>query len=442
MNKWLIIVGRELKTRVRRKAFIIATLLGPFLFVGFIAAIVYFTTSSETDAKILVVDSSEILSSERQDGAVVPNRWECFPERDFLEYRFTKERISVDEFLASDYTAMVEFDEGILQSSKALLEYETTVPLRVKAALKRDLSEAIELIRVKEEANLDYETYKKLKVSIGFVTQDVITKDKNAENRSVVGWGFSMFMFMFILVYGMHVMRGVIEEKSNRIVEVVVSVVKPRQLMAAKIAGIGLVGLSQILIWSLLSWVLFLGFGAYAESSGMLTSILADQGVEVAATDMTTFISSHEDLGFLTQINWVTMLLWGVFFYIGGYALYGSMFAAVGASVEQEQDAQYLMMPVMLPLLFSYILNMQILESPETTLATVCSYIPFTSPVTMMVRISMGVAWWEVLISAIILIITVILMVNLAGKIYRTGIFMYGKKPTLREMLKWMRYKG
>jgi len=444
MNKWLIIVGREFKTRIRRKAFIIATLLGPFLFVGFIAAIVYFTSASETDAKILVVDSSEIISYEMQEGVVVPDSIcvQCFPEREFLEYRFTKERISVDEFLASDYTAMVEFDEGILQSSKALLEYETTVPLRVKAALKRDLSEAIERIRVKEEANLDYETYKKLKVSIGFVTQDVITKDKNAENRSIVGWGFSMFMFMFILVYGMHVMRGVIEEKSNRIVEVVVSVVKPRQLMAAKIAGIGLVGLSQILIWSLLSWVLFLGFGAYAESSGMLTSILADQGVEVAATDMTTFISSHEDLGFLTQINWITMLFWGVFFYIGGYALYGSMFAAVGASVEQEQDAQYLMMPVMLPLMFSYILNMQILESPETTLATVCSYIPFTSPVTMMVRISMGVTWWEILCSAIILIITVILMINLAGRIYRTGIFMYGKKPTLREMLKWIRYKG
>ena len=136
------------------------------------------------------------------------------------------------------------------------------------------------------------------------------------------------------------------------------------------------------------------------------------------------------------------MLFWGVFFYIGGYALYGSMFAAVGASVEQEQDAQYLMMPVMLPLMFSYILNMQILESPETTLATVCSYIPFTSPVTMMVRISMGVTWWEILCSAIILIITVILMINLAGRIYRTGIFMYGKKPTLREMLKWIRYKG
>jgi ABC-2 type transport system permease protein len=442
MNKWVIIVGREFKTRVRRKAFIISTLLGPFLMIGLIAGIIYFTVSTETDAKILVVDSSEILSYEVEEGAVVPDCADCFPEREFLEYRFTNERISVEEFLESDFTAMVEFDEGILQSSKALLEYETTAPMRVKAAIKRDLSEAVERIRVNEEANLDYETYKKLKVQIGFVTQDVVTKDRNAENRSVVGWGFSMFMFTFILIYGMHVMRGVIEEKSNRIVEVVVSVVKPRQLMAAKIAGIGLVGLTQIIVWTLLSWVLFLAFGAYTESSGMLTSILAEQGLEVASTDMTTFISSHEDLGFLTQIDWFTMLGWGIFFYVGGYALYGSMFAAVGASVEQEQDAQYLMMPVMLPLLFSYILNMQILESPETMLATVCSYIPFTSPVTMMVRLSMGVAWWEVLISAIILIITVILMVNLAGRIYRTGIFMYGKKPSLKEMLKWMRYRG
>ena len=442
MNKWLIIVGREFKTRVRRKAFIISTLLGPFLMIGLIAGITYFTVSTETDAKILVVDSSEILSYEVEEGAVVPDCPDCFPEREFLEYRFTNERISVEEFLESDFTAMVEFDEGILQSSKALLEYETTAPMRVKAAIKRDLSEAVERIRVNEEANLDYETYKKLKVQIGFVTQDVVTKDRNAENRSVVGWGFSMFMFTFILIYGMHVMRGVIEEKSNRIVEVVVSVVKPRQLMAAKIAGIGLVGLTQILVWTLLSWVRFWACGAYAESSGILTSILAEQGLEVASTDMTTFLSSHEDLGFLTQIDWFTMLGWGIFFYVGGYALYGSMFAAVGASVEQEQDAQYLMLPVMLPLLFSYILNMQILESPETMLATVCSYIPFTSPVTMMVRLSMGVAWWEVLISAIILIITVILMVNLAGRIYRTGIFMYGKKPSLKEMLKWMRYRG
>jgi ABC-2 type transport system permease protein len=337
---------------------------------------------------------------------------------------------------------MVEFDDGILQNAKALLQYETASSMRVKSAIKRDLSEAVERIRVKEEAGLDYEMYKRLKVKIGLVTQDVETRDKNAEHKSIVGWVFSMFMFMFILIYGMHVMRGVIEEKSNRIVEVVVSIVKPETLMGAKVAGIGLVGLTQILSWAVLSWILFLGFGSYAESTGMLTGMMADGGVEVATTDLHTFMSSHEDLGVLMQVNWIAMIGWGIFFYIGGFALYGSMFAAVGASVEQESDAQYLLMPVTLPLLFSYLLNMQILESPETTLATVCSFVPFTSPITMMVRISMGVPWWHVVISALILIATVFLMIKLAGRIYRTGIFMYGKKPSLKEMLRWITYKN
>ena len=188
--------------------------------------------------------------------------------------------------------------------------------------------------------------------------------------------------------------------------------------------------------------MLSLGFGAYAESSGMLADIMAESGNAVSSTDLNTFMSSHEDLGFLMQINWLAMMGWGVFFYLGGFALYGSLFAAVGASVEQESDAQYLLLPVMLPLTFSYILNIQILESPETTLATICSFVPFTSPITMMVRLSMGVPWYEVVISALILVLTVYLMIKLAGRIYRTGIFMYGKKPSLLEMLKWLTYRN
>jgi ABC-2 type transport system permease protein len=249
MNKLLIIIGREYKTRVRRRAFIISTLLGPILMVGFIALMVFFTQSSETDAKILVVDSGEVLSYSLPSGDVVPGCTECFPERDFLEYRFTNEAIDAEEFLASDYTAMVEFDDGILQSAKALLQYETAASMRVKSAIKRDLSEAVERIRVKQEAGLDYETYKRLKVKIGLVTQDVETRDKNAEHKSIVGWIFSMFMFMFIMIYGMHVMRGVIEEKSNRIVEVVVSIVKPEMLMGAKVAGTWLRSLCRI-VWT------------------------------------------------------------------------------------------------------------------------------------------------------------------------------------------------
>ena len=442
MKNWLVIVGREYKTRVRRKAFIISTLLGPVLMVGFIALMVLLSKSQEADSKILVIDSSEILSYDVEGKGQIPNCLECFPERDYLEYRFTTDGISKEEFLESDYTGMLEFDDGILQNSKALLQYETTPSMRVKSALKRDLTEAVERLRVKQESDLDYETYKRLKVKIGLVTQDVETRDRNAENKSLVGWIFSMFMFMFIMIYGMHVMRGVIEEKSNRIVEVVVSIVKPEALMGAKVAGIGLVGITQILAWAVLSWILFLGFGAYAESSGMLADVMAESGNAVSATDLNTFMKSHEDLGFLMQINWLAMIGWGIFFYLGGFALYGSLFAAVGASVEQESDAQYLLLPVMLPLMFSYLLNIQILEAPETTLATVCSFVPFTSPITMMVRLSMGVPWWEVVISALILLATVYLMIKLAGRIYRTGIFMYGKKPSLWEMLKWLTYKN
>ena len=442
MKNWLVIVGREYKTRVRRKAFIISTLLGPVLMVGFIALMVLLSKSQEADSKILVIDSSEILSYDVEGKGQIPNCLECFPERDYLEYRFTTDGISKEEFLESDYTGMLEFDDGILQNSKALLQYETTPSMRVKSAVKRDLTEAVERLRVKQESDLDYETYKRLKVKIGLVTQDVETRDRNAENKSLVGWIFSMFMFMFIMIYGMHVMRGVIEEKSNRIVEVVVSIVKPEALMGAKVAGIGLVGITQILAWAALSWILFLGFGAYAESSGMLADVMAESGNAVSATDLNTFMKSHEDLGFLMQINWLAMIGWGIFFYLGGFALYGSLFAAVGASVEQESDAQYLLLPVMLPLMFSYLLNIQILEAPETTLATVCSFVPFTSPITMMVRLSMGVPWWEVVLSALILVATVYLMIKLAGRIYRTGIFMYGKKPSLWEMLKWLTYKN
>ena len=442
MKNWFIIIGREYKTRVRRKAFIISTLLGPVLMVGFIALMVLLSKSQEADSKILVIDSSEILSYDVEGKGQIPNCLECFPERDYLEYRFTTDGISKEEFLESDYTGMLEFDDGILQNSKALLQYETTPSMRVKSAIKRDLTEAVERLRVKQESDLDYETYKRLKVKIGLVTQDVETRDRNAENKSLVGWIFSMFMFMFIMIYGMHVMRGVIEEKSNRIVEVVVSIVKPEALMGAKVAGIGLVGITQILAWAVLSWILFLGFGAYAESSGLLADVMAESGNAVSATDLNTFMKSHEDLGFLMQINWLAMIGWGIFFYLGGFALYGSLFAAVGASVEQESDAQYLLLPVMLPLMFSYLLNIQILEAPETTLATVCSFVPFTSPITMMVRLSMGVPWWEVVISALILVATVCLMIKLAGRIYRTGIFMYGKKPSLWEMLKWLTYKN
>ena len=166
MKNWLTIVSREYKTRVRRRVFILSTLLGPVMMVGFIALIVLLTKSQESNSKILVLDSNEILSFQVEDIGQIPSCFECFPEREFLEYRFTTEGLSTEEFLESDYDGILEFDDGILQNSKALLQYETTPSMRVKAAVKRDLTEAVERLRVKLESSLDYETYKRLKVKI------------------------------------------------------------------------------------------------------------------------------------------------------------------------------------------------------------------------------------------------------------------------------------
>ena len=445
MNRWLIVVSREYRTRVRKRAFILSTLLGPFLMVGVVAAILFIGVSStEMNSKVLIVDHNNLLTYNMPGEAdvLLPSCQECFPERSFLEYRFSNKALDTEAFLESDFTAMIELDDGIMQSAKALLKYESVAPMKVQSSVKRDLGEAIERLRVKSESTLDYETYKKLKVRIGLVTQNIVTEDRNIENKSAIGFVFSVFMFMFIMIYGMHVMRGVIEEKSNRIVEVVISVVKPEHLMGAKIAGIGLVGLTQIAVWSLLSWLLFLGFGVYAETSGLLLNLMGEQGSQVASTDFMTFIQSNEKLGVLLQVNWAMMLGWCAFFYMAGFALYASLFAAIGAAVEQESDAQYLLLPAMIPLMFSYVVNIFIIESPDSTLATFCSFFPFTSPITMMVKLSVGVPWWHVAVSAIILVMTVLLMVKLAGKIYRTGILMYGKKPSLREMARWLMYKN
>lgn len=445
MNRWLVVVGREFKTRVRKRAFIIATLLGPILMVGAIVIIAFLAEkATQSDAKVLFVDHNNLLtySLSNREGVRIPSCPECFPERSYLEYRFTNQALTTEAFIKSDFTAMLELDDGIMQSAKAILQYEVAPSMRVTSAIKRDLGEAIERLRVKNESSLDYETYKRLKVSVGLVTQDIVTQDKNVENKTVVGFSFAMFMFMFILIYGMHVMRGVIEEKSNRIVEVVISVVKPEHLMSAKMAGIGLVGLTQIIIWSLLSWILFTAFGIYAESSGLLISLMSEQENQVAATDFSSFLAASDDLNVLMQIDWFMMVGWGTFFYLAGFALYSSMFAAIGAAVESESDAQYLLIPAMLPLMFSYMVNLMILESPESMLATVCSFIPFTSPITMMIRLSVGVPWWHLIISALILIMTVLLLIKMAGKVYRIGILMYGKKPTLREMFRWLMYNN
>jgi ABC-2 type transport system permease protein len=304
--------------------------------------------------------------------------------------------------------------------------------------MEQDLSEAVERLKVRDMATLDYEAYLALKTDIRVVGLDYATGEIQDDGKAVIGFLFSLLMFMFVMIYGMHVMRGVIEEKANRIVEVILSTVRPMHLLSAKIVGIGAVGLTQMLAWSMLGWLFTLLFGWGLEQSEWLGSWASNNGLAEQSVDLETVLAHQEGLAFLLDIHWPTMVGCGLVYFLLGFALYAAFFAAIGSMVEQESDAQYLLLPVMLPLIFSYMLAAQAIEAPESTLAVVSSFVPFSAPISMMVRLPIGVPWWQVGLSVSLLFATTLLVLALAGRVYRVAILMYGKKLGLLEMVRWM----
>jgi ABC-2 type transport system permease protein len=353
-----------------------------------------------------------------------------------LTYRFATEGLDDETFIASDFDVMVVFDDAVLQHHTAMYYYEHVPGFDLQNHLKTDLSQALERFKVKETQDLDFATYQRLKTQISLVGEDIITHDGHAVGRSLIGFVFSLFLFMQILIYGMHVMRGVIEEKVNRIVEVVISVVKPSVLMTGKVIGIGLVGLTQFVALSLLIWLITLAGSAWLEHAEVLKS----SSDALVGLDLQTWIAGQSELNFLLDVNWSVMLVSTALFYVVGFALYAASFAAIGAAVEQEADAQYFLIPAMAPLLASYFLAVMAIENPEGTLAVVASFVPFTAPVVMLIRIPLGVAWWEIAISWLGVALTAWLLLKMAGRIYRVGILMHGKRPTWRALFKWFRH--
>ena len=434
---WLTVVRREYLTRVRRRAFLVATLLGPVLWVGLVAGLVLLTQSTESPAKVWVVDHDGLLTAPVEGGQFVPTCPSCYPERTLLTYRFGREPKDAATLETEGFTCMVELDEGIVQSEKAQLLHLEPPTGRAKRWMQRDLSQALERLKVREQSNLNYDDYLALKTDVILVGLDLATGEQKGAGQGGLGFVFSIFMLTFVLVYGMHVMRGVIEEKSNRIVEVVLSTVRPGQLLAGKIAGIGLVGLTQIAAWAVLSWGLMSLLGMALEQSTWMESWAATQGLTAGTADFSSVLAAEEELAFLLDINWAVMLGCGAVYFVLGYALYAAFFATIGAMVEQESDAQYLMLPVMMPLFFSYVLASMTIDAPESTLAIVSSFVPFSSPVSMMVRLPMGVPWWNVALSMALLAGTAALLVALAARVYRVAILMYGKRPSFKEIVRW-----
>lgn len=442
MSKIGLIIGREYTTRVKKKSFILMTLLGPLLLAGVMALVIWIGLSENTEQRILVIDETRGAFSTLEDGdnfsfMFIPG----------LEIEAAKEG-----FKDSEYTSILHIPGNILSSNRPLLYFKEQ-PGNI---MKRSIEKRVERIVEDEKLKLygiNKADYKKVKTNFDLTLIKYTESGKEEEvmgEKAAIGFAFGIAIYMFIFLYGVQVMRGVIEEKSSRIVEVIISSVKPFELMMGKIIGIALVSITQFTLWIVLSFtfitvsqqMLFQDKIENISAQQMqTTTALADadvaKDIQVKATDITN--PAH----FINRVNWPLMLGLFLFYFMGGYLLYSSLFAAVGAASDNETDTQQFMLPITLPLILAYFLSFTIIENPGSPAAFWGSIIPFTSPIIMMVRIAMGIEeaqYWELALSMALLVIGFIFTTWLAAKIYRTGILMYGKKVNYKEIWKWIRY--
>ena len=438
MSNISIIIGREFNERVRKKSFIITTLLMPVLVLALMAAPALIMRFSTGELKrIAVIDES---------GRVAPAL-----ESD-EEFRFEPTELTTDEARRS-----LEDVYGILYIGRDVMTNPDNVRLYLNGSSSLSVEENItgqiediietEKLKAYHIENLP-QILDEVKTTVHMQTfRNDESQEEDSQARSSViasasGFVLGMVLYMFLLIYGGMVMQSVIEEKNNRVLEVVVSSISPFRLMLGKILGIASVAVVQVLIWG----VLVCGVGALvmphlisAEMMGSVEAMRAGTLDPTAAgvdMEMVQTLATATDFGYVFQIFAYLLL-----YVIGGYLLYSAMFAAVGSAVDNVQDAQQLQTPIMLPIILSIFVMMVVMKDPNSPLVFWCSMIPFTSPVVMMARIPCGIPTWEIVVSLAVLYATFMAMVWLAAKIYRVGIFMYGKKPTFKELYKWIRYK-
>lgn len=424
MKHLRIIIEREYLNKIRNKSFIIMTFVSPLIVVAFALIIGFLTdVNSKSNAKdILILDESGLFGT-------------TFSDTETIHYEYLKDK------------TLQEARAEVLETSKYGLLYipkEETAQKAFYSEESPSLSLVNELTSALEKTLFQYNLTQKGidKAEIDSARTKItlqmenFTGEKTSEFDNVmkiaIGGVAGYLIFMFIIIYGNMIMRSVIEEKTNRIVEIIISSVKPFQLMLGKIIGTSLAGLTQFAIWLVIGGVLF----AIAPSLFQVDTPTATQAM--AATE------SHSEISNIIAALYHFPFLEtsGVFllFFVGGYLLYSSLYAMVGAMVDNETDTQQFLMPILIPLMLAFYVGMfSVIEEPHGTISVVFSYIPLTSPVVMLMRIPFGVAWWEVLISLLLLYITFFLVIKIASKIYRIGILMYGKKPTYKEVWKWLK---
>lgn len=439
MSKIGLVISREYSSRVRKRTFIIMTILGPLLFIVFYGLIVLIAVSEEEkEHVVMVVDNSAMQLGDRL------HRYEVMRPNSKLKFvwKYASYEQAKDSIFSENYDAILYFPPNPI-SNPGLIFYR--VKNRPSISIKNTLETEIEkLIEEQKLAlyNISKRDFDDIRVKINLQDKKLHpdgTEENNlAEVRYGVGFASSFLIYIFILLYGIQVLRGVMEEKTNRIVEVMISSIRPFELMMGKIIGIALVGLTQFIIWIIFSGIAVSVISFFFAPSVMeqVEASSAAGQTEVAGMNVGMLLQALRDTNFLLIIPVF------VFYFLGGYLLYASLFAAVGSAVDADTDTQQFMLPVTLPLVFSIAIGQMALNNPDGPMAVIFSMIPFTSPIVMMARIAGEISIWEVLLSMILLVAGFIFTTWLASRIYRTGILMYGKKVTYRELWKWLTYRG
>lgn len=432
-SKISIIIRREYMERVTKKSFIITTLLMPVIMLGLMMAPVLIAMFSESDNRnILVIDNS---------ADTVSSRLQNTPTLTFLP-----QNISVDSARrVESVDAVLVIPESIYDNGATLQIYTNGASsMEVESAITGQFNDIIESQCLKNY-NID-----DLDEIISAVHSDVklqsLRNDEEATESStmlsyMLGLILTLMLYMCLLLYGQMVMTSIIEEKNNRVLEIVVSSVRPTQLMLGKICGIGLVAITQIVIWG----VLLSAMSAFVLPAVLPAGVSADMAAlsaEGASANISTDLELLQALSMLGNVAYIIQLFGLLLlFLIGGFMLYSAIYAAIGSAVDNIQDAGQLQSIVVFPIIIGIVVAMQAASDPGSSMAMWTSMIPFTSPMVMMARIPFGIPAWEITVSLIILVISFFIVVWFAAKIYRVGIFMYGKKPSFKELIRWMRYK-
>ena len=437
MKQIYLVLKREYMVRVKKRSFLLATILTPLIFPALIFGVIFLANrDSGVEKEVYVYDQSNLYEGKLTSAS-----------HQYTIIEVPDKEAAIQKYLDDDAYGLLTIPEIDLED-ETKTRYEgfefrsrTNLGINEEGQIKREIRKVIEDIKL-DRSGLDPEMLNSLKASIDMNTlsqsDEGEAKESNSGISLAVGYVFGFLIYMFIFIYGSQIMQSVLDEKTSRIVEVIVSSVRPFQLMMGKVLGVGSVGFTQLLIWIVLMVTLTtVGFSAFGPSAEAMAGNMPPEAMQM--TDTEEAVANIQ--GALNTLPVTQIVISFLFYFLGAYFLYGALYAAVGSAVDSLQDAQQFMFPIIIPLIVSIVALAQVIQEPNSTLAVWLSMIPLTSPIVMMARLPFGVPDWQLALSMLLLVLGFVGTIWIAGRIYRVGILMYGVKVNWKTLKVWFTMK-